>query len=720
MTFKDSDSDMLRLLGEHAGVGLWDCVVVAGDPFCPESSWCWSQEFRRMVGFTSETEFPDLVQALIERFHPDDLDMVLATFGASIADPITLSHYDMKFRVRLADETYRWFRSIGNVMHDGTGLATRAFGSLIDVHDSEMAAAERQRHSERQLASLSSAKDASQERFRQIANAFSETIAITDEAGIVKFWNDASVARYGIPADEIVGRHIDLIRPPEQREREDFLTFHLARAGRVQEAEFVHRDGTRLVIDLSVSTWTEGGQRCFGFIARDTVERKANEAHLAALALRDPLTELPNRAALGNRLAALFEAGVPFTVMMVDLDGFKKINDTLGHEAGDLVLKTAARRMTACLGKGDLLARFGGDEFCIVSTSGGTTHARTIANAVIQAISRPIGGVSTMPVIGASVGIATAPIDGASAPALLASADAALYAAKTGGRGCFEIATPALLKAAADLDTSRRQLQGAVDRGEFEVFYQPQYRLTDHRVIGAEALLRWRHPTDGLITPDRFLSALENSPLAGRVGDFVLREACLQLSEWRRLDPDFRIAVNLFEEQLRAPDLPSKVGDILAATKLPGSALELELPETLQPGACPDIHRTLSDLRSEGVGIALDDFGTGYASLATLKAFPITRLKIDKSFVQGMAECRADLASVEATLLIGRRLDVPVIAEGIESLDQEAGLLAQGCLFGQGYLFGPPMSVPDFETHVLRAASKRRATVPNRRESALA
>ncbi|GGE22737.1 bifunctional diguanylate cyclase/phosphodiesterase [Aureimonas endophytica] len=703
MTFKTGSPDVLKLLSRHAGVGLFDAFIVDGDPFHPDSRWAYSAEYRRLVGHDTEAGFPDLYQSWRDRLHADDVDAMLKELGRLFTDTAPVTHYDVKFRLRHADGSYRWFRGIGGVVHDALGMPTRMCGSLIDIQEGEAAAAEIRRDATSEMERLAHAHEASRNRFLQIAAAAPDGICCTDEAGIVTFWNDAAERLHGIPRAEILGRPVDRVTTREIQAKGDFLTRAMAAVGGMREYELLDREGRLLPVELSTSSWLEGGRPCFGFITRDARERKAREARLAELARTDPLTGLPNRPALTRHIAAIEDTG-PFAVLMIDLDGFKEINDALGHESGDAVLKVVSARMLATVVPDDVLARFGGDEFAlVVAGENALGRCAALAEALIAAISRPIPLDEAEVLVGASIGIATAPDHGTEATELLSSADSALYAAKREGRGRFRYFAPELRQAAIDLGNTRRQLRAAVERGEFELFYQPQYRLADRRLIGAEALLRWRHPEKGLMAPAGFLPVLEKSPLSMAVGDWILWEACRQAAEWRRRMPDFRIAANLFASQLRDPALPEKVARALAAHDLPAEALELELPETVQLSADAGLKARLADLKTRGLGIAFDDYGTGYASFASLRDFPLTRLKIDRSFVQGMIVSGLDAAVVEAILLLGRRLGVSVIAEGVETMEQELRLGDGGCLEGQGYLFGRPAAAGDFAERFLAA-----------------
>ncbi len=326
-------------------------------------------------------------------------------------------------------------------------------------------------------------------------------------------------------------------------------------------------------------------------------------------------------------------------------------------------------------------------------------RAGEIADSIIRALSQPITLDGETVSIGASVGIATHPGDGSSTHELLSSADLALYQAKNDGRHCHRAFTPELRCAVDRARAYDNELRRAYDQTEFEVFYQPQVRLLDGALVGAEALLRWRHPIDGLLSPAAFMAGLENRPISVEVGQWVLRTACVQAAAWREHGAaGFRIGVNLFGSQLRSGDLVSSVRQTLDFSGLPAAALELEVTENIFLRSDDSMVGPLRELRADGVLIAFDDYGTGYTSLSMLKRFPITRLKIDKSFVQGMCDHSENAAIVRAILYLARTLGFSAIAEGIETPEQADRLRSKDCEEVQGYLFGRPMPAADFAT----------------------
>ena len=454
--------------------------------------------------------------------------------------------------------------------------------------------------------------------------------------------------------------------------------------------------------------WSQAKAAEFTAIARDIAERQANEQRLFHLAHVDTLTGLGNRVALQSKLAELVGASGIGALLMVDLDGFKYVNDTLGHSAGDQVLQEVAVRIGGSARDSDSVTRLGGDEFAVLLHEvPGSAMAAQVADRIISSLSVPVV-VGGQPVnIGASVGIAMYPSDGANAEELLSNADLALYKAKADGRHCSRFYNPGLRVEARRKLSRDNEFVAAIEGHEFELFYQPQIRLRDGAVVGAEALLRWRHPERGLLLPGTFLLELESGRLAAQVGDWVVETACLQAATWRQhAAPDFRVGVNLFGAQFRSGNLADKVVKALSMASLPPHALELEITENVILRHEDEMVAPLRELRAHGVGVAFDDYGTGYASLSLLKRYPLSRLKIDQSFTVSMCESASDNAIVRAIISMARAFDLEVIAEGVETRTQAELLNRNGCNEVQGYLFGAPMSVADFTAWMARRRAR--------------
>lgn len=430
---------------------------------------------------------------------------------------------------------------------------------------------------------------------------------------------------------------------------------------------------------------------------------------LYRLANFDVLTGLANRGRFFRQVEEALTQPLNVAVVMIDLDGFKDVNDTLGHAVGDHILQEVAHRLENYVRDMGVVARIGGDEFALLLNDvADPLQALKLSNEVTDEIARPMTVDGQEVRIEASCGVALAPLHTTNPVELLGNADLALFRTKTNGRGRSLVFEPSLRMEAAARRLYGMEIHRAVKQGEFLLVYQPQIRLSDGALTGAEALIRWRHPTRGLLAPAAFLPALERGPLAATVGSWVLDEACAQAAFWRRNGlKSFRMGVNLFGAQLRSSDFAAEVMDTLERHDLPPSAIELEITENIVLDHDDIVLEKLRALQEHGVGIAFDDFGTGYASLSLLKRYPLTRIKIDRSFVDGMLVSEKDASVVRAILDMARAFDLETIAEGIEREPERDSLLRQGCTEGQGYLIGKPMLASHFAEafHIACSAS---------------
>ena len=417
----------------------------------------------------------------------------------------------------------------------------------------------------------------------------------------------------------------------------------------------------------------------------------------ARIAHHDSLTGLPNRALLFDRLNhAINQAkryGHMIAVMFIDLDRFKFINDTMGHEAGDQLLKTAAGRIRESLRDADTVARLGGDEFiAIVTNLDEPLDSANVATKIVESLSRPVKLGENCVTVSPSIGIATFPSDGESAEDLIKLADAAMYQAKQAGGGSYQFYRPDM-----NSDALRRiglgvALQRAIRNAELELHYQPQLDLVSGEVVGLEALVRWRHPERGLVPPDQFIPLAEELGLMVPMGDWILDAACAQLKQWRNMGlPEFRVAVNLSAHQFNSDNLLAHVLASIDRAGLQASDLELELTESSVMRDPESTASTLRKLSDAGVRIAIDDFGTGYSSLAYLKRFPLDALKIDRSFVRDIATDQNDAAIVKTIISLAEHLGLHVVAEGVETEEHLGFLQSNGCRFAQGFLLSRPV-----------------------------
>ena len=538
-----------------------------------------------------------------------------------------------------------------------------------------------------------------QRQFRLLVESVVDyAIYMLNPDGIISSWNPGAERIKGYSRDEVIGRSFERFFTEEDRVAgAPHRALETAkREGRAEaEGWRLRKDGSLFWASVVIDTIRDDQGRLLGFakVTRDMTERRRHEEHLYRLAHYDPLTTLPNRLILSAALDDAVRSRRSVSVLMLDLDGFKEINDTLGHAAGDEVLKAAAQRIKDCVGDKGVVGRLGGDEFAIVvSGLADPIGAGALCEDLIEAFRTPIEWEDQESSLGLSIGIAMGPRHGASAPELLASADLALYRAKAEGRHSYSMFQPSFRQAAVARRTCDQELQQAVADGELELYYQPLVRLADRKIVGAEALLRWRHPRHGLLAPGAFLHVLDAGSLAATVGDWVIRTACTCAASMRRLGlADFAVNVNLFGAQFRKGDLVTCVREALRNSELPADALELEITENVILRHDEQMVAPLRELRALGVGIAFDDYGTGYASLSLLKRFPLSGLKIDQSFIRNVAVSEEDAAVVKAILYLARSFDLSVIAEGIET-EQQASLLQDlGCQFGQGFLYAKPL-----------------------------
>jgi diguanylate cyclase (GGDEF)-like protein len=439
----------------------------------------------------------------------------------------------------------------------------------------------------------------------------------------------------------------------------------------------------------------------------DITERRRAEAHAVHLAHHDALTGLPNRLALRTRLeAALKErrGGEKFAVLYLDLDNFKMVNDALGHSIGDELLSAAAGRLRSCVREIDAVARLGGDEFAVVRVDiGHPSNAAKLAARIREVLTAPYDLSDHQSVIDTSIGIAVSPDDGTNADQLLRNADLALYEAKAAGRGMhrfFEAAMGTRIRARRDLEMDLRQ---ALARGEFDLHYQPIVDLRTNEIKSCEALLRWRHPKRGLVPPIEFIPIAEETGLITRLGEWVLRTACADASSW---PGDVRIAVNVSPVQLKRQDLAQQVMSALAATELAPNRLEIEITESTFIQNVESTLATLHRLHKLGVRISMDDFGTGHSSLSHLRSFPFDKLKIDRSFIEGLSDDGESGAIVRAIIALAGCLHMTTTAEGVESEEQRRAVKASGCTEMQGYLFSRPVAAADISKLLCSLAAK--------------
>jgi len=565
------------------------------------------------------------------------------------------------------------------------------------------------RREQRRLEAQRQATERERARLAAVLDATPDLVAIASPEGRLSYLNDAGRRLLGLgPGAALPSAGLDELFSEHLAARLLNDAFPAAcRDGHwLGEVELPGRDGADPVplSKLVVARRDERGEvDCLALVARDISERKQFEAELQHQATHDRLTGLPNRFLLLDRLAAelahVRRNGGYAAVMFFDLDNFKRINDTLGHEVGDKVLQQVAARIRASLRPTDTLARHGGDEFTLaVGQLSRIEDVLAVLRKIRAAFELPVIAGTQEVFVTFSIGIAVFPHDGAEVETLLRKADTAMYRAKSSGRNQYRFYAPDMNERGHELLALESELRRAIERREFELHYQPQVRLEDGRIEAFEALLRWRHPRRGLVAPADFLGLLEDTGLIVPVGEWVLRRACADARRWRESTGlPVRVSVNVSPQQFADPNLLGQVKTAMADEAIPGDGLEIEVTENLMMRDPPATGALLRELHALGARVAIDDFGIGYSSLAYLKAFPVHVLKIDRTFVSDVLEDPGDATIVEASISLGHKLGLEVVAEGVETAAQREFLQRLGCNLGQGYYFSRPVPATEID-----------------------
>ena len=541
-------------------------------------------------------------------------------------------------------------------------------------------------------------------RFRSLVDNASDVITVVNENGLIRYQTVSGGRLLGIPAEQLLGsNYLDLVDVPDRANLAALLSDVAISPGKSATAQYrlCQKDGgVRFVESIASNLLADPAIKGLVLNTRDVTERKALEDELAHQAFHDSLTGLSNRAVfrqmVEHALTRSERVGERVAVLLLDLDGFKTVNDSQGHDVGDQLLIDVGKRLRSSARASDTVARLGGDEFAILlDEQVDEARARGAARRLLKQLTAPfeVGGKELF--IGASVGIAFN-ADGVTQPeTLIRNADTAMYAAKAAGKGRFEVFQPLMHRRARERFEVQSDLQHALERNEFRLHYQPIVDLATQSILGMEALIRWEHPVRGLLPPIEFIEVAEEIGLIVPVGQWVLAEACRQTVEWRTRYPaasDLYVSVNLSTRQLLEPDLVTQIREVLTDSGLDPSALTLEITEGSLLQGVAETAAKLEGMKEIGVRLAVDDFGTGSSALGYLQRFPIDVLKIDKSFVDEIVTGGPDGAAlVRAIIDMAKNLRLATVAEGIEQSEQLAELRAAGCGSGQGYLFAKPL-----------------------------
>jgi len=660
---------------ETADISVWEYDLVSG-------SFTFSRELGPMLGY-GETEVPSRADAWHALVHPDDAPLLWAAMTRHFRGQVPALHAE--YRIRASNGEWRWLQTVGRIVsQDETGRATRMSGTNRDVTEV--------RRGEERL------------RLRELAiEAATNAIILVDaqapDRPIVHV-NRAFEVMTGYGPHEVIGHNCRFLQK-EDRSQPDLDRLRAA-ISEGREASVLLRnyrkDGTLFWNNLRVSPVRNAAGEVTHFVGvqSDVTELKNYQVELEYRANYDTLTGLANKNLLGDRLdhasAIAQRSKRRFALLYLDLDRFKLVNESLGHASGDALLKSVGARLKSCVRGADTVCRLGGDEFAVLLHEIENPAAvAVVGRKILAALEEPVC-IDTQEIFSsASIGICIGPDDGCDGSTLLKNADTAMYRAKEGGRNQLCFYTEDLNDNALGRLRLETDLRHALTTQAFELHYQPRVNLVTGAVTSLEALIRWRHPEQGLVPPGSFIALAEETGLIVPIGEWVLRTACAQMRAW--LDAGhahLHVAVNLSPRQFRQPDLLAMITAVLDEERIEARHLELEITESIamhDPVHNQEVLEALSDL---GVALAIDDFGTGYSSLAYLKRFPIDYLKIDQSFVKGIPGDEDDENIVRSIIALAKNLKLSVIAEGVETEAQKRFMLEHGCDEMQGYLFSRP------------------------------
>ncbi len=651
------------------GVGSWQLDVV-------NNRLKWTDEAYRIFGISQGTKLD--YETFLQKVYPDDRDLVNETWRQALQG----KPYDIEHRI-LVDDKVKWVREQANLdFNADTGNAVNAIGTVRDIT--------RQKLEESALRLAASVFESS-----------GEAILITDEKANVVAVNHTFSGMSGYRAEEVLGKNPNILASGRHsaefyRAMWDDLNNYGYWQGEIWDK---HKGGRIYPKWTSITAVRDerGNVVNYVSISRDITEQNEAEKNIHFLAYYDVLTGLPNRTLLRDRLGQLIATSHrdknQFALLFLDLDRFKYINDSMGHSVGDRLLQSVAQRIQENVREGDTVARLGGDEFIVLLRESGESSAALVAKKFLEVLSIPYDLDGQVISTRASVGISIYPDHAQDADTLIKSADMAMYRAKEEGRDNYKFFAPEMNFRVDMLFSMEKDLRQALERNEFFLMYQPQADLTTGAFCGVEALIRWNHPVKGLVSPAEFIPVAEETGQIVAIGEWVLRTACEQHVAWRKQGlADFTMAVNLSMRQLRQPMLGKLVRDVLAESGLESQHLELEITEGIMMGDNQSAMVFLNEMHELGIHLSIDDFGTGFSSLNYLKKLPVDKLKIDQSFVRDIETDESDAAIIRSIISLGHRLNLRVIAEGVETQEQLDFLRVRGCDEMQGYFYARPLT----------------------------
>jgi len=659
-----------------------------------------SPRWNAITGYSQDKDTYEM-KTWRRHIHPDDLRDVLQHVSDSLKDDV--NYLDVTYRLQHQNGSWLWIRTRGKTHYNDKGVAIRMIGTHTDVtHEREL-----------------------QLKYNQQAQMIQQThdsVISTDLEGRITHWNRGSELLLEYEEAEMIGKPISMIYPEEDHEILFKNIAKLKASGDVNTTvRLMKKWGTVIFADLSLSLLKDENGKTYGMVgySQDITERKKAEDVLIEQknlldyqAHHDSLTGLPNRTLFIDRMHQGIEKAKrnhkELALFFIDLDHFKQINDSLGHDVGDEVLRIATRRITGVLRNEDTLSRLGGDEFTvIIENLDNAQDASLLAEKILQVLKEVIEIDKHKLYVSGSIGISIYPSDEQDVINLLKAADAAMYRAKDEGRDNYKFYSAEMTELAFERVVMETSLRQAIENDEFVVYYQPQVNTLDNTIAGLEALVRWKHPIMGLVSPAKFIPLAEDTGLIVEIDTLVMKHAMQQMASWyaQGLNPG-KIALNLAIKQLENPECLSTLTHTMEISEFKPEWLELEMTESDVMKNPEKAIIKLKEINALGIGIAVDDFGTGYSSLSYLKRFAITKLKIDQSFVRDIPGDEEDSAIVKAIIALGKSLSLNLIAEGVETYEQKEFLSTNGCYHMQGYLYSRPISAKEM-TLMLEAGSTR-------------
>jgi diguanylate cyclase (GGDEF)-like protein/PAS domain S-box-containing protein len=667
----------LALCGSKTSILDWDIV---------ENTLYISPSWKEMLGY-HDNELPNTTHSWKKLAHPQDIVKVMKSLKKHIRQHRKV--FENNHRLRHKDGHWIWVLGRARIMYDENGNAVRMIGTHTDITEEK----------ELQL---------KYSHYAQIIEQIHDSVISLDLEGHITSWNRGSEVLFGYCAEEIIGKHFSLLCMEKgctlERKSIDSL---IKQKEYKTEILLKKSSGKPVYVKLTLSLLKDEEGESVGIVsyAHDITDRKEAEEKLLEQkkillyqAHHDSLTRLPNRVLFFDRLEQSIRKteriGSGFALFFIDLDKFKHINDSLGHGIGDRVLRVAAKRIEEAIRHEDTLARLSGDEFTVIMED--LQHpedASLLAEKILRVLQKPMYIDEYTLYISGSIGISLYPQDATDAESLLKYADTAMYKAKENGRNTFQFYASEMTKYALDRIAMKTSLKEAIEKEEFVIHYQPQIDAQNDHIIGLEALVRWKHPKRGLLSPEHFISLAEETGLIVDIDRWVMRTAMQQVSYWHKegLVSDI-LALNLSIKQLEGHNFLHEIQQCLKSFDFKPQWLELEIPEGQVMKNHKETIIKLQKLHDMGIGISIDDFGTGYSSLSLLKRLPINRLKIDRSFIKDIPADEEDIAIVKAIIALADSLKLDIIAEGVETQEQKAFLVENGCTKIQGFYYSKPIS----------------------------